>query len=511
MRRWHNWRFSFYRCYYYMAIISTLATFFLFYRKLFYEDNLWQAYSNSNPSTIRSTDFHEQVKIKTAFWAQHQQLISRRKTKDMHIAPFIESLPHLMQSQSLNINPTVFVPQNANQHRTPPDLVISIPTTRRMTKNYIYDTIKNLVSNLADCERWRVLFLIFIAEEKTEIQEKYAVEIARYLNEQYPLLLEEGLFEVIGPPPYFYPPDLNSVVPTFNDSTERMIWRTKQNLDYSYIMSYSQTVHSRSSYYLQLEDDVVTVPGYVSKILSFAFERKFFTCDFSNLGFIAKLFKIPDLHLFVAFDLLFYRYKPVDWLLEQFYSTRYCNPEEKNCVKNRINNHHRFYYNPPLFQHVGRYSSLKGKIQPLREKTFRSSPTQLSEVCRQKEVETQLSTNIVGLTTSTLNKLLQFGTPVRIENPPDGSFIKINYGNKPLVVTEIDIRYAYKVIEPTVESISPLSVELQSDSETWTVNSTIAEYFNFATEEKSSILEIRVLVSNEFRFDYFTFTSLRIV
>lgn len=42
------------------------------------------------------------------------------------------------------------------------------------------------------------------------------------------------------PHPEWYPSDLHSVPPTFNDSPERMYWRTKQNLDYIYLMSYCQ-------------------------------------------------------------------------------------------------------------------------------------------------------------------------------------------------------------------------------------------------------------------------------
>ena len=40
----------------------------------------------------------------------------------------------------------------------------------------------------------------------------------------------------------------------------RSKWRTKQNIDFSYLMMYAQ---SRGRYYCQMEDDVIAKPGTV--------------------------------------------------------------------------------------------------------------------------------------------------------------------------------------------------------------------------------------------------------
>lgn len=63
------------------------------------------------------------------------------------------------------------------------------------------------------------------------------------------------------PPGHWYPPDLDRITPTFNDSQHRMFWRTKQVLDYVYMMLYIRYFYTDSTYYVQLEDDVLTVPG----------------------------------------------------------------------------------------------------------------------------------------------------------------------------------------------------------------------------------------------------------
>jgi alpha-1,3-mannosylglycoprotein beta-1,4-N-acetylglucosaminyltransferase A/B len=67
----------------------------------------------------------------------------------------------------------------------------------------------------------------------------------------------------------YYPDWLNNgtgktdqLVPTFSDPMDRMIWRTRQSLDYMYLWSIAT---QKAKYFLQLEDDVTAV----SKFLNF--------------------------------------------------------------------------------------------------------------------------------------------------------------------------------------------------------------------------------------------------
>ena len=70
------------------------------------------------------------------------------------------------------------------------------------------------------------------------------------------------------------------------------------------------------------------------------------------------------------FILMFWKDKPVDWLLEDILYTKVCNPEkdpiscqnEKKKIKKNIT--------PSQFQHIGTYSSLSGKIQKLQDSSF---------------------------------------------------------------------------------------------------------------------------------------------
>ncbi len=145
----------------------------------------------------------------------------------------------------------------------------------RPRENYLKSTLKSLVENLSGKEAGDTLIIVFVAEENAENVAKVAGTIqSGFGNETL-----SGLIEVIGPPPDFYP-DFDALKPTLGDSADRMCWRTKQNLDYVLLMSYAR---GRGKYYVQLQDDVHTKPGYVSAMKEFADSKgdSFFLVNFS--------------------------------------------------------------------------------------------------------------------------------------------------------------------------------------------------------------------------------------
>jgi alpha-1,3-mannosylglycoprotein beta-1,4-N-acetylglucosaminyltransferase A/B len=87
-------------------------------------------------------------------------------------------------------------------------------------------------------------------------------------------------------------------------------------------------------------------------------------------GFIGKMFHTSDLHALVNFFLMFSADKPIDWLLEYYQDTKYCSFGADTQTCTRTKGLHRFRFRPSLFQHIGIYSSLKGKIQKLKDKDF---------------------------------------------------------------------------------------------------------------------------------------------
>ena len=107
------------------------------------------------------------------------------------------------------------------------------------------------------------------------------------IRERFPESLAAGMLEVISPPANYYP-DLSHLRESFGDPIERVKWRTKQNLDYAFLMMYAQ---SRGIFYCQMEDDIVATQGYASTMKAFAFQQasnEWFMLEFSTLGFIGK-------------------------------------------------------------------------------------------------------------------------------------------------------------------------------------------------------------------------------
>ncbi|KAI3351127.1 hypothetical protein L3Q82_005606 [Scortum barcoo] len=105
-----------------------------------------------------------------------------------------------------------------------------------------------------------------------------------------------------------------------------------------------------------------------------------------------KMFKSLDLSLIVEFMLMFYKDKPIDWLLDHIMWVKVCNPEKdaKHCDRQKANLRIRF--KPSLFQHVGTHSSLAGKIQKLKDKDFGKQTLHKGHANPLAEVTTSLKT-----------------------------------------------------------------------------------------------------------------------
>lgn len=63
--------------------------------------------------------------------------------------------------------------------------------------------------------------------------------------------MKSGLLEIVTPSSAYYP-DLKRMEGTLGDGPDRTRWRTKQNLDYVYLMMYAQ---GRGTYYLQVRNE----------------------------------------------------------------------------------------------------------------------------------------------------------------------------------------------------------------------------------------------------------------
>ncbi|XP_030571200.1 alpha-1,3-mannosyl-glycoprotein 4-beta-N-acetylglucosaminyltransferase A [Drosophila novamexicana] len=269
--------------------------------------------------------------------------------------------------------------------RTGVQFVLGVPTVRRVGENYLLETVAHLIEKLSDYQRNSCLIVIYIGETDSQIVESIWKEI----GDSFGYHLDDGLIDVISPPVNYYP-DFESLFITLHDDPNRVRWRTKQVLDYMYLMTYAS---SRGSYYLQLEDDIEPTVGYLDYIIQLKALHTHFRLDhhrgwivlsFSELGFIGKLFHVYEIKPFLAHVQNFYNDQPIDWLLYSYVKLRSCPWDSFNtadCERDFFMNYIRATQSQ--FQHIGVESSLRSKEQKLRDERYeRNSGQQIMEHLR---------------------------------------------------------------------------------------------------------------------------------
>ncbi|XP_075229734.1 alpha-1,3-mannosyl-glycoprotein 4-beta-N-acetylglucosaminyltransferase B-like [Lycorma delicatula] len=179
--------------------------------------------------------------------------------------------------------------------------------------------------------------------------------------------LNSGVLKVISPSPAYYP-DKSRLRITLGDPPERVCWRSKQNLDFAYLMMYSQP---KAVFYVQLEDDILAKPHFITTMKIAAYDRiankqSRFILDFCQLGFIGKMFRYVELPWLVQFFFMFYSDKAVDWSLDHMIYSKACNLKKDSVACWRAKDELWVHCKPFLFQHIGTQSSLKGKVQKLK-------------------------------------------------------------------------------------------------------------------------------------------------
>ncbi|XP_013179073.1 PREDICTED: alpha-1,3-mannosyl-glycoprotein 4-beta-N-acetylglucosaminyltransferase A-like isoform X2 [Papilio xuthus] len=290
------------------------------------------------------------------------------KNLQLFRTPFVfQLLPHLMNDPN-SLRPSYHMKSG----RVFVDVVIGVPTVKRDKESYLLITLTHLVNGLTEDDVNSTLIVVFVGETDLE----YVVNTARQIEITFPKQVENGLIEVLSPSTSYYP-DFDTLEKTLGDSMKRVKWRTKQNLDAIYLMSYAQT---KGTFYLMLEDDVIAKKFYMQEIKQFTASTtvstpNWFFIEYCQVGGIGKLFRSSDLIHFVTYVQLFYNNMPIDWLLESYLADRVCSIDKtaKACSKSKSTI--RPKYKTSLFQHIGLYSSLKGKIQKVKDAHFGSVPT----------------------------------------------------------------------------------------------------------------------------------------
>ena len=234
-------------------------------------------------------------------------------------------------------------------------VTIGIPSVHRPNtdKVYVYETLDSLIKNTKDDEKLVVTIVIYMCDMNVT----YNSIISQAIYDKYKDFCDSGFIHIIQGTPDIYP-DLNKVQQTFNDPVPRIKWRAKQNIDFAYLSLYSRNI---SEYYIQLEDDVISASGYINDIRTFisAQTKPWFLLEFTYLGYIGKMFHSTDLDRVAYYLLSFYDRMPGDLLLGQ--------------IRKLMGQDKPIHTRRSLFQHIGKFSSLKDKLMPSLDKDFKDA------------------------------------------------------------------------------------------------------------------------------------------
>lgn len=205
---------------------------------------------------------------------------SPRFPSSLRLPTAFHFLPHLLDDP-VSLRPAYLM----SRGRQGVSMVLGVPTVKRDKQSYLLDTLQNLIQNMDDEEQNETMIVVFIGETDTD----YVQLVAKQIELRFGAFIENGLIEVLSPPLSYYP-NMDRLKQTLNDPPERVKWRSKQNLDFAFLMAYAQP---KGTFYVQLEDDILAKRGFISIMKRFAFDitlsrDRWFVLDFCQLGFIGK-------------------------------------------------------------------------------------------------------------------------------------------------------------------------------------------------------------------------------
>jgi len=240
-----------------------------------------------------------------------------------------------------------------------PKLLVGIPTVKRNGEEYLSDTVRFLLDDLSGFqEKFSEFLEISVLLYAGGADFDYANElIEEYKSEE---------IQIVVAPKEYYGSDLTDIKHNWGDSDERIIWRTRQCLDYLFMWN----IGKEYDYFLQLEDDVQIDRGFLEFVRMQIEQKKedpdWISMEFSEMGFIGKLFRRESLEKLILYTKLFYRVKPIDLIYWAFVGMQACLPEYRpDKCRPLVNKLAMRFSGKQYLHHMGRVSSLDGKISHL--------------------------------------------------------------------------------------------------------------------------------------------------
>ncbi|KAM4834253.1 alpha-1,3-mannosyl-glycoprotein 4-beta-N-acetylglucosaminyltransferase-like protein MGAT4D isoform 2-T2 [Thomomys bottae] len=237
---------------------------------------------------------------------------------------------------------------------------LGIPTVSRGNHSYLTSTLNYVISRMTSEEAAEAVVIVAVPENN----EDYLNSVVKMIKKKFSWHVQMGNIELITIPTFFYP----NLMVTGDTQLKRSYM--KQALEFCVLMLYAQP---KAMYYLQLEDDIIAKRMFFKEMANYVHNtapNNWFLIEFTDVGFIGKLFRSEDLPSFVHFFLMFYQVKPIDLLLEDIFVVKLCETKESYEDCKQRQHEIRIQYKPSLFQHVGIHSSFPGRNQFLKDNFY---------------------------------------------------------------------------------------------------------------------------------------------
>lgn len=236
--------------------------------------------NNDGTNVTISGPLLDALSPETRSMLRNMSLPGQKLPSSLRLPTAFHFLPHLLDDHS-SLRPAFLM----SRGRQAVSMVLGVPTVKRDKQSYLMSTLHNIITNMEEDEQNETMIVVFVGE--TDIE--YVQLVAKQIEVRFATYVESGLIEVLSPPAAYYP-NMEKLKITLNDPPERVKWRSKQNLDFAFLMAYAQP---KATFYVQLEDDILAKRGFVTIMKNFALEKTmrkdpWFVLDFCQLGFIGK-------------------------------------------------------------------------------------------------------------------------------------------------------------------------------------------------------------------------------
>ncbi|XP_039605290.1 alpha-1,3-mannosyl-glycoprotein 4-beta-N-acetylglucosaminyltransferase C-like [Polypterus senegalus] len=282
-----------------------------------------------------------------------EKLLSREiSLQQINSGQNLQNFKDLWQSYSYNVSYDFLAGFPVQKQKY---LAIGLSSVKRKRGNYVLETLKSIFEKSTDEELQEMVVVVHLAD----FDKAWNMKVAMDISTKFARRILSGHLLIIHAPQEHYPP-LEGLKRNFNDAENRVTFRSKQNVDYAFLLNFCANL---SSYYLMIEDDVKCSKSFFTIIKKSIASRKgtyWVTLEFSKLGYIGKLYHSSDLPRLAQFLLLFYQEMPCDWLLGHFQNLL----AQKDVIR----------FKPSLFQHTGYYSSFLGTANLLKDDDFEEDP-----------------------------------------------------------------------------------------------------------------------------------------